>query len=152
MSKINNEFVQRNCKIIGLSTDSLEEHLSWIKDIEETQNTKVEYPLISDQDLKISKLYNMLPASEEASPTRTAAINATVRSIFLISPDKKIKMMLTYPMTTGRNFDEIIRVLDSIQLTSIHKVATPANWKVGDDVIIVPSVSCLLYTSPSPRD
>ena len=141
MSKINKEFMQRNCKIIGLSTDSVEEHLSWIKDIEETQNTKVEYPLISDQDLKISKLYNMLPAGEEASPTRTAAINATVRSIFLISPDKKIKMMLTYPMTTGRNFDEIIRVLDSIQLTSIHKVATPANWKVGDDVIIVPSVS-----------
>ena len=141
MSKINKEFMQRNCKIIGLSTDSVEEHLSWIKDIEETQNTKVEYPLISDQDLKISKLYNMLPADEEASPTRTAAINATVRSIFLISPDKKIKMMLTYPMTTGRNFDEIIRVLDSIQLTSIHKVATPANWKVGDDVIIVPSVS-----------
>ena len=141
MSKINNEFVQRNCKIIGLSTDSLEEHLSWIKDIEETQNTKVEYPLISDQDLEISKLYNMLPADEQASPSRTAAKNATVRSIFLISPDKKIKMMLTYPMTTGRNFDEIIRVLDSIQLTSVHKVATPVNWKVGEDVIIVPSVS-----------
>lgn len=141
MSKINNEFMQRNCKIIGLSTDSLEEHLSWIKDIEETQNTKVEYPLISDQDLEISKLYNMLPADEQASPSRTAATNATVRSIFLISPDKKIKMMLTYPMTTGRNFDEIIRVLDSIQLTSVHKVATPVNWKVGEDVIIVPSVS-----------
>ena len=141
MSKINNEFMQRNCKIIGLSTDSLEEHLSWIKDIEETQNTKVEYPLISDQDLEISKLYNMLPADEQASPSRTAVTNATVRSIFLISPDKKIKMMLTYPMTTGRNFDEIIRVLDSIQLTSVHKVATPVNWKVGEDVIIVPSVS-----------
>ncbi len=141
MAKIQEEFTKRNCKIIGLSVDSVEEHIEWIKDIEETQKTSVTYPLIADQDLKISKLYNMLPASEDMNLARNAQNNATVRSIFLISPEKKIKMMLTYPMTTGRNFEELIRVLDSIQLSSEKKVATPANWKKGDEVIIVPSVS-----------
>ena len=141
MAKIQDEFTKRNCKLIGLSVDSVSEHIEWIKDIEETQNTSVNYPLIADEDLKISKLYNMLPASEDNSLPRNAQTNATVRSIFLISPDKKIKMTLTYPMTTGRNFEELLRVLDSVQLSSKKKVATPANWKKGDEVIIVPSVS-----------
>ncbi len=141
MAKISNEFSSRDCKIIGLSVDSVEDHMLWIKDIEETQSTKVSYPLIADESFEIAKLYNMLPANDTKTENRTAATNATVRSIFLISPDKKIKMMLTYPMTTGRNFDEIIRVLDSIQLTSKHKIATPANWKNGEDVIIVPTLS-----------
>ncbi len=141
MAKIENNFSERNCKIIGLSVDSVEQHKEWQKDIEETQNAKVNYPLIADEKLDIAKLYNMLPADEDASEKRTAMTNATVRSIFLIAPDKKIKMMLTYPMTTGRNFEEIIRVLESVQLTSKYKVATPANWKNGDDVIIVPAVS-----------
>jgi len=141
MAKIENEFQTRNCKLIGLSVDSVNNHLEWKKDIEETQNASVNYPLIADEDLNIAKLYNMLPAQDINTGDRTAMTNATVRSNFLIDPDKKIKMMLTYPMTTGRNFDEILRVLDSIQLTSKKKVATPANWKKNEDVIIVPSVS-----------
>lgn len=136
------EFAKRNCKIIGLSVDSVEDHQAWKKDIAGTQGSEVKYPLIADTDLSIAKLFSMLPADEAgAAGERTAANNATVRSVFLIGPDKKIKMMLTYPMTTGRNFDEILRVLDSIQLTQEHKVATPANWKQGEDVIIVPTVS-----------
>ena len=141
MASIENEFTKRNCKLIGLSIDSVDDHNLWKKDIEEVQGTSVNYPLIADEDLKIAKLYNMLPAEEEASKSRTAMTNATVRSVFLIDPEKKIRMMLTYPMTTGRNFDEIIRVLDSVQLTSKHKVATPANWKKNERVIIVPAVS-----------
>jgi alkyl hydroperoxide reductase subunit AhpC len=136
------EFAKRNCKLIGLSVDSVGDHKKWQKDIEETQGHKVNYPLIADTDLKIAKLYNMLPAEEVGTAQgRTAAANATVRSVFIIGPDKKIKLMLTYPMTTGRNFNEILRALDSIQLTTQHKVATPANWKPGDDVIIGTSVS-----------
>jgi alkyl hydroperoxide reductase subunit AhpC len=142
MAKIEPEFTKRNTKIIGLSVDPVEDHEKWIKDIEETQGAKVNYPLIGDADLAVAKLYNMLPADEPGTAAgRTAATNATVRSVFIIGPDKKIKLMLTYPMTTGRNFDEILRALDSIQLTAKHKVATPVNWKNGDDVIIVPSVS-----------
>jgi thioredoxin-dependent peroxiredoxin len=136
------EFAKRNCKIIGLSVDPVESHNEWAKDIEETQGHTVNYPMIGDTDLAVSKLYNMLPADEGGtSDGRTAATNATVRSVFIVGPDKKIKLMLTYPMTTGRNFDEILRVLDSMQLTVKHKVATPVNWKNGDDVIIVPAVS-----------
>lgn len=136
------EFAKRNCKVIGLSVDPVESHNEWVKDIKETQGHAVNFPLIGDTALAVSKLYNMLPAEEgETCDGRTAATNATVRSVFIIGPDKKIKLMLTYPMTTGRNFDEILRVLDSIQLTAGHKVATPANWKEGDDVIIVPAVS-----------
>ncbi len=136
------DFAKRNCKVIGLSVDPVESHRGWAKDIEETQGHAVNYPMIGDTDLAVSKLYNMLPADESGtSEGRTAATNATVRSVFIIGPDKKIKLMLTYPMTTGRNFDEILRVLDSMQLTVEHKVATPANWKNGEDVIIVPAVS-----------
>ena len=136
------EFAKRNCKIIGLSVDSVEDHLAWSKDIEETQGHAVNFPMIGDTDLAVAKRYCMLPAYEEGTAEgRTAATNATVRSVFIIGPDKKIKLILTYPMTTGRNFDELLRVLDSMQLTVEHKVATPANWKNGDDVIIVPSVS-----------
>jgi|TARA_B100000287_G_scaffold7821_1_gene7713 alkyl hydroperoxide reductase subunit AhpC len=141
MASIENEFTIRNCKLIGLSIDSVDDHKLWKKDIEEVQGTSVNYPLIADEDLKIAKLYNMLPAEEEAGKSRTAMTNATVRSVFLIDPEKKIRMMLTYPMTTGRNFEEIVRVLDSVQLTSKHKVATPANWKKNERVIIVPAVS-----------
>lgn len=142
MAKLAPEFKKRNCKIIGLSVDPVEDHVKWSKDIEETQGHAVNYPLIGDSDLAVAKLYNMLPADEAGtSEGRTAATNATVRSVFIIGPDKKIKLMLTYPMTTGRNFDEILRVLDSMQLTAKHKVATPVNWKSGEDVIIVPSVS-----------
>ena len=141
MASIENEFTKRNCKLIGLSIDSVDDHNLWKKDIEEVQGTSVNYPLIADEDLKIAKLYNMLPAEEEAGKSRTAMTNATVRSVFLIDPEKKIRMMLTYPMTTGRNFEEIVRVLDSVQLTSKHKVATPANWKKNERVIIVPAVS-----------
>ncbi len=141
MASIENEFTKRNCKLIGLSIDSVDDHKLWKKDIEEVQGTSVNYPLIADEDLKIAKLYNMLPAEEEAGKSRTAMTNATVRSVFLIDPEKKIRMMLTYPMTTGRNFEEIVRVLDSVQLTSKHKVATPANWKKNERVIIVPAVS-----------
>jgi alkyl hydroperoxide reductase subunit AhpC len=142
MAKLEPEFRKRNCKIIGLSVDPVDDHEKWAKDIEETQGAKVNYPLIGDNDLHVAKLYNMLPADESGtSEGRTAATNATVRSVFIVGPDKKIKLMLTYPMTTGRNFDEILRVLDSMQLTQKHKVATPVNWKEGDDVIIVPAVS-----------
>ena len=142
MAKLEPEFKKRNCKIIGLSVDPVENHTKWAKDIEETQGYAVNYPMIGDSDLAVAKLYNMLPAEETGtSEGRTAATNATVRSVFIVGPDKKIKLMLTYPMTTGRNFDEILRVLDSMQLTAKYKVATPVNWKNGDDVIIIPSVS-----------
>ncbi len=141
MAKIEPEFTKRNAKLIGLSADAVDRHSAWAKDIHETQGSEVKYPMIGDQDLKVAKLYNMLPADEVAADGRTAANNATVRSVFVIGPDKKIKLMLTYPMTTGRNFDEILRVLDSMQLTAKHKVATPVNWKHGDDVIILASVS-----------
>ena len=142
MAKIEPEFKARHAKLLGLSVDMADDHSRWLNDIEETQGSKVDYPLISDSDLKVSKLYNMLPAEETGtSEGRTAATNQTVRSVFIVGPDKKIKLMLTYPMTTGRNFDEILRVLDSMQLTAKHKVATPANWKHGDDVIIAGSVN-----------
>ncbi len=141
MAKIEPEFTKRNAKLIGLSIDPVENHSKWAEDIKETQGSEVKYPMIGDTDLNVAKLYNMLPAEEKASDGRTAATNATVRSVFIIGPDKKIKLMLTYPMTTGRNFDEILRVLDSMQLTAKHKVATPVNWKNGDDVIIAGSVS-----------
>ena len=142
MAKIEPEFTKRNAKLIGLSVDPVENHSKWAADIEETQGAQVKYPMIGDTDLAVAKLYNMLPADEAGgSEGRTAAANATVRSVFVIGPDKKIKLMLIYPMTTGRNFDEILRVLDSMQLTAKHKVATPANWKQGDDVIIAGSVS-----------
>ena len=141
MAKIEPEFTKRNAKLIGLSVDPVARHADWAKDIEETQGSAVKYPMIGDSDLVVAKLYNMLPADEVAADGRTAANNATVRSVFVIGPDKKIKLTLTYPMNTGRNFDEILRVLDSIQLTAKHKVATPVNWKNGDDVIIPPSVS-----------
>jgi len=140
MAKIKSEFDKRNVKIIGLSADPVSSHSGWAKDIEETQGTAVNYPMIGDADLKVAKLYNMLPA--EAVPgQRTAADNLTVRNVFVVGPDKKIKLILVYPMTTGRNFDEVLRVIDSLQLTSKHKVATPANWKQGEDVIISGSVS-----------
>jgi alkyl hydroperoxide reductase subunit AhpC len=140
MARIKGEFDKRNTKIIGLSADPVDDHKGWSKDIEETQGTAPNYPMIGDPELKIAKLYDMLPA--EATPgKRTAAENATVRTVFVVGPDKKIKLMLFYPMTTGRNFDEVVRVLDSLQLTAKHKVATPANWKQGQDVIIAGSVS-----------
>jgi thioredoxin-dependent peroxiredoxin len=136
------QFARRNCKIIGLSVDPVEDHGRWATDIERTQGHKVNYPMIGDFDLKVAKLYGMLPAEAGDTCTgRTAANNATVRTVFVIGPDKKIKLMLAYPMTTGRNFDEVLRVLDSMQLTALHQVATPVNWKRGEDVIIVPSVS-----------
>ncbi len=142
MAGLKSEFDRRNTKIIGLSVDSVEDHGKWAKDIEETQGHTVNYPMIGDTDLTVSKLYNMLPAVESGtSEGRTAATNATVRTVFIIGPDKKIKLMLTYPMSTGRNFDEVLRVLDSIQLTARHRVATPVNWKAGEDCIIVPAVS-----------
>ena len=142
MAKIEPEFTKRGCKLIGLSVDPVQGHVDWARDIEETQGYAVKYPMIGDVDLKVAKLYNMLPAEEAGgSDGRTAATNATVRSVFIIDTDKKIKLMLTYPMTTGRNFDEILRVLDSMQLTVKHQVATPVNWTPGDDVIIVPSVT-----------
>jgi alkyl hydroperoxide reductase subunit AhpC len=142
MAGLEPDFAKRNTKIIGLSVDPVSKHGQWANDIEETQGHKVNYPMIGDPELKIAKLYNMLPA--EAGTTadgRTAADNATVRTVFIIGPDKKIKLMLSYPMSTGRNFDEVLRVLDSMQLTAKHKVATPVNWKSGDDVIILPAVS-----------
>ena len=142
MARLKPEFDRRNCKIIGLSVDAVENHSAWAKDIQETQGHAVNYPMIGDTDLAVAKLYDMLP--EEAGNTsqgRTPADNATVRSVFVIGPDKRIKAMLTYPMSTGRNFDEVLRLLDSCQLTAKHQVATPVNWKQGEDVIIVPSVS-----------
>jgi alkyl hydroperoxide reductase subunit AhpC len=136
------EFEKRNCKIIGLSVDPVADHGKWAADIEKSQGHKVSYPMIGDPDLSIAKLYGMLPAEAGASCAgRTAANNATVRTVFMIGPDMKIKLMLIYPMTTGRNFDEVLRVLDSMQLTAKHQVATPVNWKPGNDVIIVPAVS-----------
>jgi alkyl hydroperoxide reductase subunit AhpC len=140
MARMKAEFDKRNTKIIGLSADPVDDHKRWAKDIEETLGAPVNSPMIGDADLKVAKLYDMLPA--EATPgKRTAAENATVRTVFVIGPDKKIKLMLFYPMTTGRNFDEILRALDSMQLTARHKVATPANWKQGQDVIIAGSVN-----------
>jgi alkyl hydroperoxide reductase subunit AhpC len=142
MASLKGEFDKRNTKIIGLSVDPVEDHVRWSKDIEETQGHKVTYPMIGDPELKVAQAYDMLP--EEAGSTsqgRTAADNQTVRSVFVVGPDKKIKAMLTYPMSTGRNFDEVLRILDSCQLTAKHKVATPVNWKQGEDVIIVPAVS-----------
>ena len=142
MAKIKSEFDRRNVKVIGLSVDSTGDHEGWAKDIEETQGHAPNYPIIGDADFKISKLYGMLPAEVEGDPKkRTPADNATVRNVYVVGPDKKIKLQLSYPMTTGRNFDEVLRVLDSMQLTAKHKVATPVNWKQGDDVIIVPAVS-----------
>jgi alkyl hydroperoxide reductase subunit AhpC len=142
MASIEPEFARRGVKIIGLSVDPVENHEVWAKDIEETQGTAVNYPLIGDSDFNVSKLYGMLPADVEGDPTaRTAAQNQTVRNVFVIGPDKKVKLILVYPMTTGRNFDEVLRVVDSLQLTASHKVATPVNWKKGDDVIIAGSVS-----------
>jgi alkyl hydroperoxide reductase subunit AhpC len=136
------EFEKRNCKVIGLSVDPVSDHVAWSKDIEETQGHAVGYPLIGDPELKVAKLYGMLPADAgDTAQGRTAGDNATVRCVYLIGPDKRIKAMLIYPMTSGRNFDEVLRLLDSCQLTARHQVATPANWKQGGDVIIVPSVS-----------
>ena len=142
MARIKPEFDKRNTKIIGLSVDSVEDHKKWSKDIEETQGTAPNYPMIGDSDFKVAKLYDMLPATVSGdAKSRTPADNATVRAVFVIGPDKKIKMTLMYPMSTGRNFDEVLRALDSIQLTAKHKVSTPANWKQGQDVIISGSVS-----------
>src|SRR5215470_10246276 len=142
MAGLQPEFEKRNTKIIGLSVDPAARHSEWTKDIEETQGHKVNYPMIGDPELKVAKLYDMLPAEAgDTSEGRTPADNATVRSVFIIGPDKKIKAMLTYPMSSGRNFDEVLRLLDSCQLTAKHQVATPVNWKQGEDVIIVPSVS-----------
>jgi len=142
MARIEPEFKKRNTKLIGLSVDPVENHHKWAQDIEETQGHLPKYPMIGDTDLAVAKLYNMLPADEPGTAAgRTAANNATVRSVFVIGPDKRIKLMLTYPMTTGRNFDEILRVVDSMQLTQKHRVATPVNWKAGEDVIIAGSVS-----------
>jgi len=142
MAGLKPEFEKRNCKIIGLSVDPVSSHDGWAKDIEETQGHAVNYPLIGDPELNIAKLYDMLPAAAgDTSEGRTPADNATVRTVFVIGPDKKIKLQLTYPMTTGRNFDEVLRVLDSIQLTAKHAVATPVNWQPGDDVIIAGSLS-----------
>jgi thioredoxin-dependent peroxiredoxin len=142
MAGLESEFDKRNCKIIGLSVDPVSSHGKWAVDIEQTQGHTVNYPMIGDPNLEVAKLYNMLPADAgDTSEGRTAAANATVRTVFIIGPDRKIKLMLSYPMSTGRNFDEILRVLDSMQLTARHKVATPVNWKPGDNVIILPSVS-----------
>ncbi|MDP6343774.1 MAG: peroxiredoxin [Alphaproteobacteria bacterium] len=142
MAGLKPEFEKRNCKIIGLSVDPVGNHQEWSKDIEETQGHAVNYPLIGDPELAIAKLYDMLPAGAgDSSEGRTPADNATVRTVFLIGPDKQVKLSLTYPMSTGRNFDEVLRVLDSCQLTAQHKVATPVNWQQGDEVIIVPTVS-----------
>ncbi|HZP64389.1 MAG TPA: peroxiredoxin [Terriglobales bacterium] len=142
MAGLEPEFAKRNCKILGLSVDPVSDHGRWAKDIEETQGHKVNFPMVGDPELKIAKLYNMLPAEAgNTSVGRTAADNATVRTVFIVGPDKKIKLHLTYPMSTGRNFDEVMRVLDSLQLTSKHQVSTPVNWKPGDDVIISGSVS-----------
>jgi alkyl hydroperoxide reductase subunit AhpC len=142
MAGLKEEFDKRNCKIVGLSVDPVDDHSRWAKDIEETQGHAVNYPMIGDPELKVAKLYDMLPAEAgTTSQGRTPAQNATVRTVFLVGPDKKIRMSLTYPMSTGRNFDEVLRVLDSVQLTAKHQVATPVNWKPGEDVIIVPTVS-----------
>ena len=142
MAGLKNEFEKRNCKIIGLSVDPVSDHARWAQDIEDVSGNKLNYPVIGDKNLEVSKLYDMLPGDAgESSEGRTPADNQTVRNVFVIGPDKKIKLILVYPMTTGRNFDEVLRVLDSMQLTAAHKVATPVNWKQGDDVIIVTAVS-----------
>lgn len=142
MAKLKPEFDKRNTKIIGLSVDPTDKHALWAKDIAETQGIEPNYPIIGDTDYAVSKLYNMLPSEASGDPAkRTAADNQTVRNVFVVGPDKKLKLILVYPMTTGRNFDEVLRVLDSLQLTAKHKVATPANWKQGEDVIIAGSVS-----------
>jgi thioredoxin-dependent peroxiredoxin len=142
MAKIKPEFDRRGVKIIGLSVDPIENHAKWAADIAETQGVAPNYPIIADSDFNVAKLYGMLPAEVEGDPlSRTAADNQTVRNVFVIGPDKKVKLILVYPMTTGRNFDEVLRVIDSLQLTAKHKVATPVNWKQGDDVIIAGSVS-----------
>ncbi len=142
VAKIKPEFDKRGVKIIGISVDSVEDHKAWSKDIEETQGHAVNYPLIGDPDLAVAKLFGLIhPNATPPAKERGAADNATVRNVYIIGPDKAIKLMITYPMSTGRNFDEVLRVIDSCQLTATHKVATPANWKHGDDVIIVPSVN-----------
>ena len=142
MARIKPEFDKRNVKIIGLSVDPVDRHSGWAKDIEETQGTAPNYPIIGDPDLAISKLYEMLPAEASGEPSkRTAADNQTVRNVYVVGPDKKLKLILVYPMTTGRNFDEVLRVIDSLQLTAKHRVATPVNWKQGEDVIIAGSVN-----------
>jgi alkyl hydroperoxide reductase subunit AhpC len=142
MAKVKPEFDKRGVKIIGLSVDPVEKHSDWAKDIEETQGTAPNYPLIGDTDFNVSKLYGMLPADVSGDPAaRTPADNQTVRNVFVVGPDKKIKLILVYPMSTGRNFDEVLRVIDSLQLTAKHKVATPVNWKQGEDVIITSAVS-----------
>jgi len=142
MARLKPEFEKRNCKIIGLSIDSVEDHIKWSKDIEQTTGHAPNYPMIADEDLKVAKLYGMLPANAAGDARgRTPADNATVRNVYMIGPDKTIKAMLSYPMSSGRNFDEVLRLLDSLQLTARHKVATPVNWKQGEEVIIVPAVS-----------
>jgi thioredoxin-dependent peroxiredoxin len=142
MAKAKPEFDRRNVKIIGISVDSTSDHEGWAKDIEETQGEAPNYPIIGDDDFKVAKLYGMLPAEVEGdAKARTPADNQTVRNVFVIGPDKKVKLVLVYPMTTGRNFDEVLRVIDSLQLTAKHRVATPVNWQQGDDVIIAGSVS-----------
>jgi thioredoxin-dependent peroxiredoxin len=142
MARIKPEFDKRNTKIIGLSVDSVEDHARWASDIRETQGTAPNYPIIGDSDFKVSKLYDMLPASVSGDPkARTPSDNQTVRTVFLIGPDKRVKLILMYPMSTGRNFDEVLRVLDSLQLTARYRVSTPANWKQGEDVIISGSVT-----------
>jgi alkyl hydroperoxide reductase subunit AhpC len=142
MARMKPQFESRNVKIIGLSVDPVESHRRWSKDIEETMGTAPNYPMIADSELKVAKLYGMLPADAgESCEGRTAADNQTVRNVYVIGPDKKIKLVLSYPMTAGRNFDEVVRVIDSLQLTARHKLATPANWKPGEDAIIVPAVS-----------
>ncbi len=142
MAGLRDEFARRNCKIIGLSIDSVDDHRQWVKDIEETQGHEINYPMIGDTDLGVARLYDMIhPHASGEAKDRTAADNATIRSVFIIGPDKRVKLMITYPMSTGRNFNEVLRVLDSIQLTAEHKVATPVNWQQGEEVIIVPSVS-----------
>jgi alkyl hydroperoxide reductase subunit AhpC len=140
MAKLKPEFAKRNCKVIGLSIDPVGDHERWAKDIEETQGAAPNYPIIGDADLEVAKLYDMIHPNAMGGK-RTAADNATIRSVFVVGPDKRIKLILTYPMSTGRNFDEVLRVVDSMQLTAKHKVATPVNWKSGEDVIIVPAVS-----------
>ena len=139
---LKNDFAKRNCKVMGLSVDAVTDHSKWAKDIEETQGHAVNFPIIGDDEMKVAKLYDMIhPEASGPAASRTAADNQTIRSVFVVGPDKKIKLMLTYPMTTGRNFEEVLRVVDSMQLTAKHQVATPANWKQGDEVIIVPAVS-----------
>jgi alkyl hydroperoxide reductase subunit AhpC len=142
VAKMKGEFDKRNVKVIGLSVDSVEDHKRWAKDIEDTQGVAPNYPMIGDPELKVAKLYGMLPADAgDSAKGRTAVDNATVRNVYVIGPDKQIKLMITYPMSTGRNFDEVLRVIDSLQLTAKHKVATPVNWNQGEDCIIVPAVS-----------